>query len=111
MGVTAEEAEGERGGEQRSAASSSGNFRFRDVLEAEDASCLRGCCVDDVLREPNPVWCVCGGGGVVVVVVVVIVSPTLSYFARRISRLQLPLLNRSLCDACVDDVMYYGNGL
>lgn len=55
MGVTAEEAEGERGGEQRSAASSSGNFRFRDVLEAEDASCLRGCCVDDVLREPNPV--------------------------------------------------------
>lgn len=67
--MTAEEAEGERGGSQRSAASSSGNFRFRDVLEAEDASCLRGCCVDDVLREPNPVWCVwwwwwwCGGGG------------------------------------------------
>lgn len=53
--MTAEEAEGERGGEQRSAAASSGNFRFRDVLEAEDASCLRGSCVDDVLREPKPV--------------------------------------------------------
>lgn len=63
MGVTAEEAEGERGGEQRSAASSSGSFRFRDVLEAEDASCLRGCCVDDVLREPKPVCVWCGGGG------------------------------------------------
>lgn len=54
MGVTAKEAEGERGGEQRTAASSSGSFRFRDVLEAEDASCLRGCCVDDVLRGPKP---------------------------------------------------------
>lgn len=81
MGVTAKEAEGERGGEQRTAASSSGSFRFRDVLEAEDASCLRGCCVDDVLRGRKPARvCVMPG--------------------RRISRLQLPLLNRCLCDVC-----------
>jgi hypothetical protein len=50
----------EKEGEQSSSASAAAasSFRFRDVVEAEDASCPRGCCVEDVLTIEN--WCVWG---------------------------------------------------
>lgn len=44
----------EKEGEQSSSAAAASSFRFRDVVEeAEDASCPRGCCVEDVLTIEN----------------------------------------------------------
>lgn len=63
----------EKEGEQSSssAAAAASSFRFRDVVEAEDASCPRGCCVEDVLTIEN--WGkfgVCGVGKLTSTVVV-----------------------------------------
>lgn len=80
--------EGERGGEQSSSVAAS-SFRFRDVLEAEDASCLRGCCVDDVLRGQKR--CV---GGCACMPDALTARPT----NLRFSKLQLLLLNGCLWD-------------
>lgn len=62
----------EKEGEQSSSAAAASSFRFRDVVEeAEDASCPRGCCVEDVLTIEN--WGnfgVCGVGKLTSTVVV-----------------------------------------